>query len=78
MKKTVLVLGALAAFAAAQAQAETVIADTDGNGTWSYEEMLAAFPDMTEDAFGAADTDGDGELSADEVAAAREAGTIPA
>ena len=40
MKKFVLALGAVAAFAAA-ANAQTVVTDTDGNGTYSIEELTA-------------------------------------
>lgn len=78
MKKIVLTLGALSAFAVAQANAQTVVADVDGNGVYSMEELVAAFPELTEEVFKAADTDADGALSADELKAAQEAGNIPA
>lgn len=77
MKKLVLALGALSVFAAAQAFAELAISDADGNGTYSFEELQAAVPDLTEDAFAEADADGNGEIDADELIAAREAGLIP-
>ena len=75
MKKFVLALGAIAAFAAA-ANAQTVVTDTDGNGTYSMEEMTAAYPDMTEEVFASVDANADGAVDADELAAAQEAGTI--
>ncbi len=78
MKKTLLALGVVSVFAAAQASAETMVADTDGNGSFSYEELLVSFPDLTQDAFAAADSDASGELSTEELKAAQEAGTIPA
>ncbi|MCB1396086.1 MAG: EF-hand domain-containing protein [Rhodobacter sp.] len=78
MKKLVLTLGVVSALAAAQANAQTVVTDADGNGVFSYEEMVAAFPDLTQEVFTAADTNGDGALDADELKAAQEAGTIPA
>jgi hypothetical protein len=78
MKKFLLTLSAISAFAVAQAHAETMVADTDGNGDYSMEELKAAFPDLTEEVFKAADTDGNGALSADELKAAQEAGNIPA
>ena len=78
MKKIVLTLGALSVFAVAQANAQTVVADVDGNGVYSMEEMVAAFPELTEEVFKAADTDADGALSADELKAAQDAGNIPA
>ncbi len=51
--------------------------DADGDGLVTMEELVAAYPDVTEDAFNAADTDGSGSLDEDELAAAREAGLIP-
>ncbi len=75
MKKFVLALGAVAAFAAA-ANAQTVVTDTDGNGTYSIEELTAAYPDMTAELFTTVDVNGDGAVDADELKAAQEAGTI--
>ena len=77
MKKFVLALGATVAFAAA-ANAETVVTDTDGNGTYSIEELTAAYPDMTPELFAEIDANADGAVDADELAAAREAGKIAA
>lgn len=51
--------------------------DTNGDGVVSYEEMLAAVPTVTEEAFITIDTNGDGTLDADEYAAAEAAGTLP-
>ncbi|MGB3278498.1 MAG: EF-hand domain-containing protein [Pseudorhodobacter sp.] len=78
MKNFVLALGAISAFAVAQANAQTVITDTDGNGVYSMEELVAAYPELTEENFKAADTNADGAVDADELAAAIEAGHIPA
>lgn len=75
MKKFVLALGAIAAFAAA-ANAQTVVTDTDGNGTYSVEELTAAYPDMTAELFTTIDANADGAVDADELMAAQEAGTI--
>jgi hypothetical protein len=77
MNKFVLSLAAMFAFGVAQADAQTMVTDTDGDGVYSMEEMKAAFPDLTEDAFTAADTNEDGKLDAAELKAAQEAGTIP-
>ncbi|MCU4653535.1 EF-hand domain-containing protein [Roseibacterium sp. SDUM158016] len=71
-----IVLGTLVGAGLAMGQAETL--DGDGDGMVSYEELLVAVPDLTEDGFTAMDTDADGLLSAEEVAAAVEAGMIPA
>lgn len=78
MNKYALALAALSTLAVTSAQAQTVVTDTDGNGTYSLEELQAAFPDLTQEVFTAADTDADGALSADELKAAQDAGNIPA
>ncbi len=76
MKKSVLILSTVLAFSGVQTFAETVVADTDGNGSFSMDEMVAAYADLTEEAFKAVDTDANGEVSAEELAAAKAAGTI--
>ena len=76
MKQLVLALGVLSAFGAAPAFAQTAVSDTDGNGTYSFEELQAAYPDLKQDTFTAIDVNGDGQVDADELQAAREAGTI--
>ena len=78
MTKFALAFVAVSAFATVAAQAETMVADTDGNGLFSMEELIVAFPDLTAEVFTAADADADGSLSADELKAAQTAGTIPA
>ena len=78
MKYTVLAAAALFALTSVSAIAATEIKDTDGNGTYSFDELKAAFPDLTAEVFKAADTNADGQLSADELAAAQKAGKIPA
>ncbi len=75
MNKFVLALGAVVACTAA-AQAQTVVTDTDGNGTYSIEELTAAYPDMTAELFSTIDVNADGAVDADELKAAQEAGTI--
>lgn len=77
MNKLVLALGAIVAVGAVQANAQTVVSDTDGNGSYSIEELQAAFPDMTDAVFSTVDVDGDGAVDADELKAAQEAGTLP-
>lgn len=78
MKKIALAFGAILAVAVPEAHAQAVIADTDGDGVFSMEELVAAFPDMTTEAFVAADSNGDGSINMEELAAALEAGHIPA
>ncbi len=78
MKTFVLALSAISALAVAQANAQTMVTDTDGNGVYSMEELVAAYPDLTEETFKAADANADGAVDADELKAAIEAGHIPA
>ncbi|MDH5531603.1 MAG: EF-hand domain-containing protein [Paracoccaceae bacterium] len=78
MNKLVLAVSAFAAIAAVQANAQTVVTDTDGNGTYSMEELKAAYADLTEETFKAVDVNADGAVDADELQAAIEAGTLPA
>jgi len=78
MKKLALAVVAISSVAGFQALAETVVTDTDGNGTYSMEELKAAYPDLTEDVFNAVDANADGAVDADELKAAVEAGTLPA
>jgi hypothetical protein len=76
MKKFALAFAALSSFAAVAAHAEMVVTDTDGNGTYSMEEMKATYTDLTEDTFKAIDTNADGQIDADELSAAVAAGTL--
>ncbi|PQV58369.1 EF hand domain-containing protein [Defluviimonas denitrificans] len=78
MKHLVLALGAISALGVAPAFAQTVVSDTDGNGTYSFEELQAAYPDLKQGTFSDMDVNGDGEIDADELQAARENGTIGA
>jgi len=75
MKTHVLFLAAVMALTAVQASAATV-EDADGNGSYSMEEMAAAYPDMGEEAFADIDTDESGEISPEELAAAVESGAL--
>ena len=70
MKKTALGLMALTIMAApALAQAPLTFAevDIDASGELSFEELQAAWPDLTQDEFMAADLDMNGSLNADEL-----------
>lgn len=71
MKHLLIVIAAAGFAAPAFAQAADFAAvDADQSGTVSMEELQAAMPDVTEEAFTAADTDGSGDLSEDEFNAA--------
>ena len=52
--------------------------DVNGDGMYSYPELQAVLPDMTEDEFSVLDVTGDGLLDADEIAVGTEAGLLPA
>ncbi|MDF1873591.1 EF-hand domain-containing protein [Vannielia sp.] len=78
MKK--LTLTAFAVFLAGPlvAQDAPMVEDSDGNGTYSMEEMTAAMPDLTPEVFAQIDTSADGEVDATEWEAAVAAGLITA
>jgi EF hand len=78
MTRTLTALSLVLALYATTAAAQTVVTDTDGNGTYSIEELTAAYPDMTAELFASIDVDGSGQVDADELQAAREQGTIAA
>ncbi|MEZ5715651.1 MAG: EF-hand domain-containing protein [Paracoccaceae bacterium] len=65
-----------AALVLSASNAMAAVEDSDGNGTYSMEEMAAAYPDLTEEQFAQIDANADGEVDADELAAAVAAGTI--
>ena len=80
MTKFALAFAAIATMTAGAAFAEdaVVVADVDGNGVYSMEEVVAAYPAVTAEIFAAADTDANGDLSADELKADVEAGAFAA
>lgn len=79
MKKLVTLTAAVFALSvSATAMSAESSADTDGDGLLSYNELLAAYPDLTEETFTAIDTNADGAVDADEMKVAQEAGLLPA
>jgi hypothetical protein len=78
MNRTMIALLGSAALAAWPALAQTtpMVTDTDGNGTYSMEELAAAVPDLTPEVFAAVDANADGAVDPAELVAAIEAGTI--
>lgn len=78
MKTRILALAAILTLGAGAASAQTVVADTDGDGVFSMEELLVAYPDLTEEVFTTMDVDASGSIDADELQAAREQGIIAA
>jgi len=58
--------------------AQSADIDLNGDGMYSYPEVQAVMPEMSEDDFSVLDASGDGLLDADEIAAAVDAGILPA
>lgn len=63
---------------AGSATAQSASIDVNGDGMYSFPEVQAAMPDMTEEIFVTLDVTGDGLLDATEIEAAVEAGLLPA
>ncbi|MEP3346087.1 MAG: hypothetical protein ABJN34_01060 [Litoreibacter sp.] len=77
MMKTTLITLTTASMLATMASAAVADLDTDGDGVVSFTEMLAVYPTITEEGFGAIDTNGDGVVDEEELTAATEGGLIP-
>ena len=73
MKKFIIAIAAVGFAGAAVAQD---VADADGDGTYSMEELMASYPDLTAEVYAVVDANGDGTVDADELAAAQAAGTL--
>lgn len=73
--KTLFTLVTLAAALPAFAQSAAI--DVNGDGRYSFPEVQAAAPEVSEDAFAALDTNGDGLLDAEEIAAGEASGVLP-
>lgn len=63
---------------AVPALAQDAAIDINGDGMYSFPEVQAVMPEMTEEDFTTLDTSGDGLLDADEIAVATDAGLLPA
>lgn len=74
MRPLILTLAAVLTASSALAQMSDV--DTDEDGMASYDEVIAVYPDVTEDQFTEMDTNGDGSLDEAEMTAAIEAGSL--
>ncbi|WP_411889834.1 hypothetical protein [Yoonia sp. SDW83-1] len=62
---------------AVPAFAQDAAIDVNGDGMYSFPELQAVMPEMTEDEFTALDSTGDGLLDADEISVGVEAGLLP-
>ena len=69
----ILAMGVLAAPALAQDAA----IDVNGDGMYSFPELQAVMPEMTEEDFVALDSTGDGLLDGEEITVATDAGLLP-
>ncbi|MEX5726765.1 hypothetical protein Ga0609869_000118 [Rhodovulum iodosum] len=76
MKTFVPTLAATVLLAAGAAFAQTEVADTDGDGVYSMEEIAESYPDLTDDMFAEIDANADGVVDAEELAAAMDAGLL--
>ena len=74
MEKYIIAIAALG-FAGTAAIAQDVT-DADGDGAYSMEELMVAYPNLTADVFAAVDANADGVVDADELAAAHASGTL--
>lgn len=77
MKTKAIVLAAIAGLAAGPLFASTMAEDANGDGAWSYEELVVAYPELTQESFLSIDVDADGVVSADEYTAAQASGLLP-
>lgn len=68
---------ALAIVLAVPAFAQDADIDINGDGMYSFPELQAVIPDMTDEDFTVLDTSGDGLLDAGEIAAGTQAGLLP-
>jgi hypothetical protein len=57
--------------------AQSAAIDLNGDGMYSFAEVMAALPEVSEADFDRLDTNGDGMLDADEIAAGEAAGILP-
>jgi hypothetical protein len=77
-KSLFLVPATLLVVAALPLAAQDAAIDVNADGMYSFPELQAVMPEITEDDFTVLDTSGDGLLDADEIAAGTEAGFLPA
>jgi hypothetical protein len=78
MKPIQLAIALAAISGAAIAQDAPMVEDTDGNGTYSMEELITVYPDLTNEVFVSIDANADGAVDSDELATAVDAGTLTA
>ena len=72
-----LIFAGCAMVLATAATAQSVDIDINGDGMYSFPELQAVMPEMTEEDFTTLDVSGDGMLDTAEITAATEAGLLP-
>ena len=77
-KTTLIAPIALLTVLAAPLAAQDASIDINGDGMYSFPELQAVMPEMTDEDFTALDTSGDGLLDADEIEVGVSAGLLPA
>ncbi|MGR3722061.1 hypothetical protein LGT41_0013960 [Abyssibius alkaniclasticus] len=77
MMKHALTLTATIAAFAAPAFAQDMLEDSNGDGVYTMDELLVAYPDLTEEGFAAIDVNGDGVVDMDEFATAQSSDLLP-
>ena len=75
MTRSLLIPAAL--LLALPAFAQSTAIDVNGDGQYSFPEVQAAVPEVSEDDFAALDLSGDGLLDSAEIAAGEAAGILP-
>lgn len=75
--KTLLAPVAVVIALSTPAFAQDAAIDINGDGMYSYPELAAVLPNLTDGDFEALDVSGDGLLDADEIAAGQASGVLP-
>jgi hypothetical protein len=76
MKTVALILATAAALATTQVHAYSPMSDSNGDGRYSFAEVHAAYPNVTQRSFTESDLNGDGYLSQHELTAAQNRGVV--
>lgn len=77
MTKTLTATLALIGVTATPLLAQGMVQDMDQSGSFSMEELVVAYPDLTEALFEEIDVDASGEVTVEELTAAVDAGVMP-